>query len=247
MFEELGDISSIDVGEIENAGQKNNYSNSGNNWQNRNNSNNNGGGNNWQNRSNGQGGVGQSSSNKWPKKEDKVEKPYIPVTIYVDREFPPEVKTSLYNIGSKLIAKGITVRVNGDDKEFITKLQSLSDVHVEVYIPWRNFNEINSKHYFNSLTSKDIAAKHFQAWDRIPDAVKAMLARNIRMIFGDKNNSITLCLITWTQDGAGRVSEITKDTGKASFIIRAASSYGFPVVNIAKQTAENILEKTFGL
>ena len=228
MFDELGDVSSVDVSEIENAGTQKGYGGN-------NNNNGNGG---WQ---------GKGGGKSWPKKEDKVEKPYIPVTIYVDREFPPEVKSSLYNIASKLIGKGITIRVNGDDKDFLGKLQALTDIHVETYIPWKNFNEIDSKHYFNTLTSKDIATKHFQAWDRIPDAVKAMLARNVRMIFGDKNNSITLCLITWSKDGASRVSEVTKDTGKSSFIIKVASSYGFPVVNIAKQTAENILEKTFGL
>lgn len=232
MFDELGDISSVDVSELQDTGmqKKSDYGGNGNSgWQNRNNG--------------GQGGGG----NKWPKKEDKVEPPYIPVTIWVDREFPPEVKNAIYNISSKLIAKGITIRVNGDDKDFLAKLQALSDVHVEVYIPWKNFNEIESKHYFNTLTSKDIAIKHFPPYDRVPDAVKAMLARNVRMIFGDKNNSITLCLITWSKDGASRVSEVTKDTGKSSFVIKVASSYGFPVVNIAKQTAENILEKTFGL
>ena len=232
MFDELGDIGSVDVSELEDSGmqKKSNYGGGGNSG--------------WQNRGGGNGGGG---GGKWPEKEDKVEKPYIPVTIYVDREFPPEVKSSIYNISSKLIAKGITIRVNGDDKDFLAKLQALSDVHVEVYIPWRNFNEIESKHYFNTLTSKDLAMKHFPAYDRVPDAVKAMLARNVRMIFGDKNNSITLCLITWSKDGASRVSEITKETGRSSFVIRVAGSYGFPVVNIAKQTAENILEKTFGL
>lgn len=137
MFDELGDIGSVDVSELEDSGmqKKSNYGSGGNSG--------------WQNRGGGNSGGGS----KWPKKEDKVEKPYIPVTIYVDREFPPEVKSSIYNISSKLIAKGITIRVNGDDKDFLAKLQALSDVHVEVYFPWRNFNDIDSKHYFNTLTS----------------------------------------------------------------------------------------------
>jgi len=181
------------------------------------------------------------------KKEEVVEEPYVPVAIYVDREFPPEVKTSLYNIASKLIAKGITVRINGDDKPFADKLCSLSDKHIEVYLPWKNFNEIQSKFYYNTLTSKHLAQKHFQGWEKIPDPVKSILARNIRLIFGDKNNSITLCLITWSKDGASRISEVTKDTGKSSFIIKVASTYGFPVINISKPTSENVLEKTFGL
>ena len=71
--------------------------------------------------------------------------------------------------------------------------------------------------------------------------------RNVRMIFGDKNNSVSLCLITWSGDGASRASEVTKDSGRASFIIKTASHYGFPVVNVGKQNAEAILEKSFGI
>ena len=73
------------------------------------------------------------------------------------------------------------------------------------------------------------------------------MARNVRMVFGDKNNSIAMCVITWSKDGASKAPEVTKDTGRASFIIKMASSYGFPVINTAKQNAENVLEKTFSL
>lgn len=185
--------------------------------------------------------------NNFKQKEDELQDPYIPVSIFVDREFPEDAKVTLLSIATKLLSKKITVRINGDDKEFYEKLKGLSDPHLEVFIPWKNFNEIDSKHYFNTITSKHIAETHFQAWDKIPDSVKAFLARNVRMIFGDKNNSITLCLITWSKDGASRISELTKDTGKSSFIIKTAASYGFPVVNISKSTSGNILEKTFGI
>jgi len=180
-------------------------------------------------------------------KKEVIEDAYVPVAIYVDRNFPPEVKTSLYNIASKLINKKITVRVNGDDKEFCERLASLSDSHVEIYIPWKGFNDFESKHRWNTQTSKHIAQLHFPGWDKIPDTVKALLARNVRMIFGDRNNSIALCVITWSKDGASRATEITKDTGYSSFIIKVASIYGFPVINIAKQSAGNILEKNFGI
>jgi hypothetical protein len=193
------------------------------------------------------GGGGFNKGGFFKKKEEVIEEPYIPVSIYVDREFPHEAKTSLYNIASKLIAKGITVRVNGDDKPFVDKLAALSDKHIEIYLPWKNFNEIQSKFYYNTLTSKHLANKHFQGWEKIPDPVKSILARNVRMIFGDKNNSITLCLITWSKDGASRVSEVTKETGKSSFVIKVAGTYGFPIINISKPNAENVLERTFGL
>jgi len=181
------------------------------------------------------------------KKEQVVEKPYVPVAMYVDREFPEEVKNNLFRIASRLISKDITVRLNGDDKDFSTKLAELSDTHTELYIPWKNFNNLESKNYFNTLTSNSIAVKHFSGWEKIPDSVRAMLSRNVRMIFGDKNNSICLCLITWSKDGASRLTEINKDTGRSSFIIKVACSYGFPVLNLQKSNAEGLLEKTFGI
>lgn len=179
------------------------------------------------------------------KKEEVLEEPYLPVAVYVDRNFPPEVKTSLYNIISKLINKNITVRVNGDDKEFCNKVIELSSKYVEIYIPWKGFNEIDSPHYFNSLTSKEIARQQFSGWEKIPDSVKAMLARNVRMVFGDKNRSICTALITWSQDGASRIAEINKDTGRSSFSIKLAATYGFPVLNIRKEGVGPSIEAKF--
>jgi hypothetical protein len=181
------------------------------------------------------------------KKKDELEEPYIPVAMYIDRDFSEEVKNTLYGIASKLIAKGVTVRINGDDKDISEKIKALSDELVELYIPWKGFNELESKHYFNSITSKHIAMTNFSGWEKVPDSVKAMLARNVRMVFGDKNNSICLCLITWSPDGASRFSEVGKDTGRSSFIIKVSSKYGFPVINMSKPAARNVLEKAFNL
>lgn len=224
MFDDLTELDSIDLSSIKNVDTPSSSS-----------------GGEFKKQSNWSGGGG------FPRKEDKVDDPYIPVTIFVDRDFPPEVKTSLYNIASKLINKKITVRYNGDDKDFHEKLSTLSDKFTECYIPWKGFNDIESKHYFNMLTAKDVAQRNFPGWDKLPKAVQGILARNVRMIFGDKNNSISLCVITWSKDGASRASEVTKDTGRSSFIIKTASTYGWPVVNIAKENAGNLLEKTFGL
>lgn len=181
------------------------------------------------------------------KKEEVAEEPYLPIAIFLDRDFPLEVKEKLYTLASKLIAKGYTIRINGDDKEYTEKFMKLSDTHVEVYIPWKGFNNIESKHYYSNLTAKEIARKFFPGWEKITDSVKSLLARNVRMLFGDKNNSISMCLITWSEKGESRVAELTKDTGKAYFIIKVAATYGFPVVNIGKSGVENVLEKVFGI
>jgi hypothetical protein len=233
MFDELSDMGSVDLTEIKSGEAPSGYQKPQNSY---------GGYNNNNNQS---GGGGKPAF--FAKKEEVLEEPYVPVVMYVDRDFPPEIKTALYNLASKLINKKITVRYNGDDKDFHERISALSDLHTEAFIPWKNFNEIQSKHYYNTLTSKHMAQTQFGAWDKIPDSVKALLARNVRMMFGDKNNSIGLCLVTWSKDGASRASEVNKDTGRSSFIIKLASSYGFPVLNIAKENAGNILERTFSL
>lgn len=254
MYDDFDDLDKSDISDLKNvdtpasssSGYPNRNNGGGNNYGNNN------GGNNYNRNNNGGGnynrqGAGGGGNRNFQRKEEVVEEPYVPVAIYVDRDFSPEIKNKIFSFASKLINRKITVRYNADDKEFHERLSSLSDKYTEAYIPWKNFNEIESKHYWNTDTSKHLAQQHFGAWDKIPDSVKALLARNVRMIFGDKNNSVSLCLITWSADGAARASEVTKDTGRASFIIKLAGSYGFPILNVQKENTGNLLERIFGI
>ena len=181
------------------------------------------------------------------RKEEVVEDPYFPIAFYVEKDFPDEVKNQLFALADRMIAKKMTIRINADDKAFIDRLKVLTDKHLEIYLPWRGFNEIDGKRTWNTLTSKHVASQHFLGWEKIPDSVKAMLAAQVRMVFGDKNNSIILCLVTWSRDGASKVLEVTKDTGRGSFIIKMAATYGFPVLNVMKPQSQLIIEKTFNL
>ena len=248
MLDEFLDISNADLAEIQyptgtnstQYGQSNNPSYTNNNNQNRGNNNGNGYQNkpNYQNRNNGGG---------FQKKEEVIEEPYVPVGIYIDREFPTEVKQNLIRLASRLINKNVVVRYNADDIDVHGPISQLSNKKTEAFTPWKNFNNIESKHYYNTETAKHVASTNFAGWDKVPDAVKAMLARNVRIVFGDKNRSVVLCLITWSPDGASRAAEVTKDTGRSGTIIKLASTYGIPVINLAKPNAEAILEKTFNL
>lgn len=196
----------------------------------------------------GGGGGGYGGGGRgFQQKEDVVSDPYLPVVIYVEQEFPDNVKEQLYHIASKLIGKRYTVRVSGIDKQFAERVMKLSDSKVELYLPWRNFNEMESKRTFNTLTAKHVASVNFAGWEKIPDAIKAFLAAQVRMVMGDRNNSPTMCVITWSQDGASKHAEVTKETGRSGFMIKMSSNYGFPVVNIQKQSSEAIIEKNFGL
>ncbi len=200
----------------------------------------------YQNNNGYQGNKSQGGQNAgWKRKPDTLQDPYMPIAVYVPRDATQEVKTSLYNIISKLINAGFTVRVNADDKDFFAKVQSLSDTKIEAFLPWRGFNDIQSKHTFNTITANHIAEKNFSGWEKVPKPVQGFLARNVRMLFGDNNNSIVLGLITWSPDGASAIAELTKDSGNAAFIIRVACRFKFNVVNIAKSSSGNVLERMF--
>lgn len=181
------------------------------------------------------------------RKEDVLTDAYIPVAFYIEKDFPEEVKAKMFNLASKMIAKKMTVRINADDKVFIDNLRTLTDDKLEVYLPWRGFNELESKRTFNTLTAKHVASIHFGAWDKLTDPIKAILSSQVRLVFGDRNNSIALCVVTWSKDGASKLSEVSKDTGRSSFVIKMSSSYGFPVLNLQRPHVPSLIESTFSL
>lgn len=201
----------------------------------------------------GGGGVGHSGNSvgggfrKGPSKEVVTDQAYSPISFFVDRTFPQSVKDKLRELILKCASKQYVVRVTGDDKEFIQSLKDVSPSNLEVYLAWRNFNEIDSKHYYNTETSALIAARFFSGWEKVSDPVKAFLQRNIRMLFGDKNSSCTKALFTWSEDGASKTLEVSNATGKASMIIRAATFYSIPVFNIGNPNAEDDFNKIFNL
>lgn len=192
-------------------------------------------------------GYGGGAKGGFQRKEEVVEDPYLPILMYVEKDYPMEIKNKFHALASRLIGKGFTVRINADDVDFVKRVQSLSSSKVELYLPFKNFNQLESRHSWNTLTSKALAEQHFPAYGKIPDVVKAILASQVRMLFGDRNNSIALMAIVFSPDGASRIAEITKDTGRTSFLIKMACSYSFSVANLGKQSSEALIEKYFNL
>lgn len=179
------------------------------------------------------------------KKEEVTDIPYVAVAFFIDKDFPHDVKSKLYGYINKLISKNVIIRINGDDKEFIDKLKNINYDKLEIYIPWKGFNDIDSKLYFNTETCKLIATKYMPAWDKLPSPVQALLSRNARLLFGDKNNSCVGSLITWSPDGASRVMEIGKTTGRSSHVIRMALSNYISLLNVQKENSDSMFEKVF--
>lgn len=194
-----------------------------------------------------QGWKGNQGNQKWQRKSEEIRPAYTSVAIYYDKDFPDHVKNTLLTIASRFIATQRTVRYNAMEKEDHDKFQDLSREFTEAYAPWKGFNGIDTKFGYHSDTSKAITKDNFSGYDKVHNVVQAILASNTRMIFGERNNSNPLCLITWSPDGVTSKNEVTKETGKPSYIINLASKYGIPIVNIQKDNAISMLEKIYNI
>lgn len=171
--------------------------------------------------------------------------PYLPIAFFIDSSYPNEIKEEIYSMIDKLLAKQYTIRINGDDKEFIDRLSQLNSDRIEVYIPWKNFNNIDSKFYFSHEALKSIARSNFLGWDKIPDTVKGILTRNVRMLLGTSNNSVCMCVVLYTTDGAVKKSQVTKETGKLSFVITTADKFRIPIINLKNKAYVEAFVKNF--
>ena len=197
----------------------------------------------WGNKSGG-GGGGWGGGNRPPPKELR-KSPYLPVVIYVEKAAPDSVKDRAVQIAERLLAKGVVVRISGEDQELTNRFTSLSlPENIEVYIPWKGFENIDSKFYWNPDELKQIAKSLFNAWDKVPDAIHAFLTRNVRMVLGDKNNSVVREIIIFTEDGAEELTDITRETGRPDFFIRTGSRFGIKVTNLRNPTSvEKLMER----
>lgn len=187
---------------------------------------------------------GGGGGGKFKRKEKVITDPeavmgYVPLAFFVDREFSNEIKSRMIRLIERVVvSKKYIVRINGDDKDFVNTLTSnFPSDQIEIYVPWRNFNEFETKHYYNDEEHKILAKRHFPVWETVSDVVKAFLCRNVRMVHGDKNNSCLRGLITWSPDGASILGEITRETGKASHILKVATTANVPCFNLQAPTS----------
>lgn len=221
-------------------GNQNNGGGNGGGWQNRQ-----GGGNggNWQNRQGGGGGGGNWGQKKqWGGKsaDDGDLSLYKPYVIAANNDVPPEILTKFDELAKWLESLDYTVRVGGMEgiEDRIEKLIGKKEVH----LPWKGFNEKESRFTYNSPRAFAIAKMFSPTFDTLKKGVQIFQAKNARLIMGDKMNSPALFLLCWTEDGAESLRERTGRTGFTGHPIAIASGVGIQIFNLAKPDAEQRLK-----
>jgi len=188
-----------------------------------------GGGNNWGNK---------SKFQKRPPQEEGPAELYLPYVVVFNQDMPEASKSLLEGVVRRLDEAGYTLRMGGNTgpEEDFEKLSK----RVELHLPWRGFNQKESKSTFNTKNAFEIAKTFSPVYDKFSDPIKAMLARNVRLVLGKELKSPTLLLVTWSADGAESAAERTARTGNVGHVIAMASALRVPVFNLAKA---NTLER----
>lgn len=189
-----------------------------------------------------QGNNYQSQNNNFRNREQPKVNPedvkiYLPYVGSGNDDAPEEVLRKFRSISKYLETKGYVLRVginSNTDNAFSYEIKNK-----EVYIPWKNFADSDSKMYFNSQESIILALRYQPSLDRAKDSAKAFCARNVRMVVGGNIKSHAKFMLTWTADGCESKRERTSGTGNAGLMIAIASDAGIPVFNFKRPDAES--------
>lgn len=201
--------------------------------------------NNWQNKNNSQGNwngnrQGGFQKKQWNKRPDDGDLTlYMPYAVTGNQDCPPEIISKFIEIAKRLETAGYTARCGGMDG--IEDAVEKAVKKVEVHLPWRGFNEKESRFTYNSERALAVAKMFHPTFDTMKKSIQAFLAKNARIIMGDRMNSPALFLLCWSEDGVETFSKKTSRTGYAGHPIAIASALGIPVFNLGNPEAEQRL------
>lgn len=172
---------------------------------------------------------------------------YKPYSVVATKDAPRDVLDTLRNLVTMMKANGFTLRASTSTDMDDVAITTVQDSSTEVYIPWKDFNNVSSKYYFNDKTCLHIAKMFHRSFDSLKPAVQAFLGRTVRMIMGKKPSNYSLFIVVWSEDGAEKVSQITPKTGYISHAISVADALHIPVFNLQNNNAIDRIRNHFSL
>ena len=144
------------------------------------------------------------------------------------RETPQPILSYFTQLAVHFESCGMTLRSGGApgaDSAFEQGVKSLK----QIFLPWSMFSCNPSPFYEPPIVAYDIASAFHPTWDRLPLAVRRLMARNSQQVLGPNCNEPSLFVVCWTKDAAGKGG-----TGQA---IRIANAYNIPVFDFGDVTS----------
>ena len=176
-----------------------------------------------------------------------------PVPVYAGvgaRKTPSAMLAHMKHMARELAARGWHLRTGGADGADSAFANATPTEQRTVFVPWRGYNGWEaSTNQGGSLcrvldaeeirTMREAAAPHHPAWERCPDRVRDLHARNVAVLLGADMRQPVDAMVCWTDKG-----QVRGGTGMA---IRLARHHGVPVLNLAEVDARQALRRLEGI
>lgn len=141
------------------------------------------------------------------------------------RSTPEPIQNLFTRVATYLEQQQYTLRsghADGADMAFENGCSKLK----EIYIPWPNFSNSDSKLVVENPKAFEIAEKFHPYWNNLSQGSRKLHARNTHQVLGLDLNTPVEFIICWTENGSG-----SGGTGQA---LRIAKHYGIPIFDAGK-------------
>lgn len=152
------------------------------------------------------------------------------------RETPVEILVKMSNLARYLTEQGYTLR-SGGAPGADTAFEQGAGWRKQIYLPWKKFNDHDSPLWRPSDEAMDLASQHHPLWDKLPESVRKLMARNAHQILGKHLKEPVSFVVCWTPDGCEKGETRTNKTGGTGLAIAIASHFGIPVYNLKNPDA----------
>lgn len=142
------------------------------------------------------------------------------------RETPPTLRNKIENICQDLISKQYTLRSGGADgaDNFFEEAYIKYNGEMEIYLPWKNFNDNKSPLYNISPEAFEIAKEFHPKWNALSQGARKLHARNVYQVLGLDLKTPVEFVLYWTKGG--------KASGGTGQAMRIAKAYNINMYNV---------------
>lgn len=175
----------------------------------------------------------------------KVGKSFAFVTSGKDVTVPADVVTKLKSVAAVLAKKGYSFRCGGELNPVYNEIMSVEGLTTFTYLPFKKFNAAidDAKVTKPTPLAYGHAAQYHKAFKKLPNVVRAILARDVHIILdSDCKNPVNI-LLCYSEDGietaAGKIDY--KTAGNLSFYLTLTDISNTAVFNFKKQDVLNRL------
>lgn len=163
-------------------------------------------------------------------------KPYKACACLSNQDAPDEIKSVCEKLARVLVENGYTIRTSGG-KGGEEAFEKGAGDKVEVYIPWKGFDQKQSQFCKTKDEAKDVVRQFSPSFESLSKGVQTIIASKAHVILGKDLNSPIRFLVVWSLDGAETKKECTAKTGFVSTPIKIAESIQIPVFNLKRSDA----------